>query len=164
MAVRLRWRGVSILAAALILFSACSSGASSHPITGATATTGPIVVTTNLASYTTGDAVGAIVTNSSKSNFYAQDGKSACTIVQLEKYDATSGEWKHVDLCNGSQATQVLMLAENSSVPYTLAPTSTSDVNAWDAGTYRVAVVYSTAADGATGVQEAHSAAFTING
>jgi hypothetical protein len=84
--------------------------------------------------------------------------------VQLEKYDTKTGAWTHVDLCNGSQATQVFMIAESSSVPFTLAPTSDSDVNAWDPGTYRVAVAYSTAADGATGIQEAHSTAFTING
>lgn len=164
MAVRLRWRGLSILAAALVLFSACASATTTRVATETTATTGPVTVTTNLASYTTGDAIGATVTNSSKSGYYTQDGKSACTIVQLQRFDSATGAWKNVDLCNGSQATQVLLIAENSSVPFTLAPTSTSDVNSWVAGTYRVAVSYTTEVDGATKAQEAHSAAFKVTG
>lgn len=162
MAVRLRWRGLSILAAALVFFSACASATTSRPVTETTATTGSVTVTTNLPSFTTGDAIGATVTNSSKSDFYTQDGKSDCTIVQLERFNATTGAWTPVDLCNGAQATQVLLIAENSSVPFTLAPTSASDVNSWESGTYRVAVFYTTQADGATQVQEAHSAAFKI--
>ncbi len=164
MAVRLRWRGVFILAAALVLFSACASATASHPLTGTTATAGPVTVTTNLASYTTGEAIGVVVTNSSKTGYYTQDGKSACTIVQLELFDTKTGAWKPVDLCNNGQATQTFLLAESSSVPYTLAPTSTSDLNTWQSGTYRVSVTYSTQADGVTNPQTAHSAAFVIKG
>jgi len=162
MTAPLRWRGWLFLAAALFLFSACSTATVSHPITGVTATTGPVTVTTNLPHYTTGDAIGAIVTNNSKSQYYTQNGKSACTTVQLEVYDASSGTWKRVAPCNGGQPTQTLLIAESSSVPYTLAPTSQSDPNAWQPGTYRVSVTYSSQPDGITNPQEAHSAAFTV--
>lgn len=164
MAVRLRWRGLSVLAAALVFFSACSSATTSRAVTGVTATTGPIVLTTNRPSYTTGDAVGVTVTNVSKSSFYTQDGKSSCTIVQLQRFDSVSGVWKPADPCNGAQAARALLIAEHSSIPFTLAPTSASDVNAWEPGTYRVAVFYTTRADGVSATQEAHSAAFTITG
>lgn len=162
--MRLHWRGLLILAAALVLFSACASASSTHPITGVTATTGPVTVTTNQATYTVGDPIGAVVTNNSKTDYYTQDGKSACTVVQLEQYDAKNGAWVRVDTCNASQATQTLLIAESSSVPYTLAPTSGADLNAWQPGTYRVSVTYTTQADGITSPQEAHSAAFTVKG
>ncbi len=162
MALRLRLRGWLILAAALVLFSACANASASIPATGTDATTGPVTITTNLAMYATSDAIGVTVTNNSKSDYYTQDGKSACTIVQLERYDTTAGKWILVDLCNASQATQVLVIAQSSSVPYTLAPPSTTDLNAWQPGSYRVLVSYSIQADGATNLQEAHSADFNI--
>ena len=162
MALRLRWRGLSALATALLFFSACSSATTSHAVAGATATTGPITLTTNRTSYTSGDAVGVTVRNSSKSSFYTQDGKSSCTIVQLQRFDSVSGVWKAVDPCNGAQAARALLIAENSSVPFTLAPTSVSDINTWEPGTYRVVVLYTTKPDGVSATQEAHSAVFTI--
>ncbi len=162
MAVRLHWRGLLIVAAALTLLSACAVGGASHPIAGATATTGPVTVTTNLPTYTTGDAVGATVTNSSTTDFYAQDGQSACTIVQVEQYNGKTGAWTPVDACHNGQTTQILVVAQGTAVPYTLAPTSASDVNAWQPGTYRISITYSTQADGVTSPQVAHSAAFKV--
>lgn len=165
MALRQRWRGLLMLPVALLLvslFSACASPSSTHSITGAAATTGPVTVTTNLSTYTSGEPVGATVTNSSKSEYYTQNGKSGCTIVQLEQFNTQKGLWSPVDICNGSQATQTLTIGESTSVPYTLAPSSSSDPNAWQPGTYRVSVSYSTQGDGITSPQEAHSAAFTI--
>lgn len=164
MAVRPRLRGLLILAVALVLFSACATAGGSHPLSGATATTGPITVTTNLASYTVGDAIGVIVTNSSKTEFFTQDGKSACTVVLLERYDTQKATWTRMDPCNNGQATQTFAIAENSSVPYTLAPNSSGDPNAWQSGTYRLTVTYSSQPDGISNPQEAHSAAFAVKG
>ncbi|MDE3230675.1 MAG: hypothetical protein KGO05_12420 [Chloroflexota bacterium] len=164
MVLRPRWYGALILVAALALLAACGGGSSSRAVNGAAATAGPVTITTNFATYTTGDAVGVTVMNASKADYYAKDGASACTIVQLERYNTGSGVWDKVDACNGSQQVQVYVIAQGSAVPYTLAPTSPSDVNSWEAGTYRIAVSYSTASDGATQVEEAHSAAFTIKG
>lgn len=162
MDVRPRWYGALILVAALALLAACGNGMTSRQISGATATTGPITITTNLATYTTGDAVGATVSNTSTSDYFAKDGNSGCTIIQLQKYDASTGAWAKADLCVGSQQVQVFVIAKGSAVPYTLAPTSPSNVNSWDPGTYRISVSYSTQSDGVTKLVEAHSAAFTI--
>ncbi len=162
MGLRQRWRGLLMLTVALVLFSACASTTTTRPVVGAAATTGPITVTTNLSTYTSGEPIGATVTNSSKSDYYTQNGKSGCTIVQLEQYNAKTSVWTPLDTCNGSQATQTLAISEGTSVPYTLAPASTADPNAWQTGTYRVSVLYTTQADGVTSPQEAHSAAFTI--
>jgi len=151
-----------MLTVALVLFSACASTTTKLPVVGTAATTGPISVTTNLSTYTSGEPIGATVTNSSKSDYYTQNGKSSCTMVQLEQYNAKTSAWTPVDSCNGSQPTQTLAIAEGTSVPYTLAPASTTDPNAWQPGTYRVAVQYTTQVDGVTNPQEAHSAAFTI--
>jgi hypothetical protein len=159
-----RWRGWLILVATLLLVSACSTGRHVHAITGATATAGPVTVTTNLATYTTGDAIGATVTNSSKSDFYAQTGKSGCVIIQLEKFDAASGNWTRLDGCNGASPTTTLVIAEGTSSPFTLAPSSSADLNAWQPGTYRISVTYTTQADGVTDPQVAHSAAFKVTG
>jgi hypothetical protein len=164
MVVRPRWYGALILVAALALLAACGVGPTSHSISGVTATTGPVTITTNLATYTTGDAVGVTVTNASKSDYFAKDGNSGCTIVQAQRYNSGTGAWDPVDTCMGSQQIQVYVIAKGASVPYTLAPTSSSDVNSWDTGTYRISVSYSTNADGVTQAQEAHSAAFTITG
>ena len=159
-----RWRGWLILVATLLLVSACSTGGSAHAVTGATATTGPVTVSTNLSTYSTGDAIGAIVTNTSKSDYYTQSGKSGCVIIQLEKFDAASGQWDHLDGCNGASPKQTLVIAESTSSPFTLAPTSSADLNAWQPGTYRISVTYTTQADGLTNLQEAHSAAFKVTG
>lgn len=164
MALRPRWYGALILVAALASLAACGGGTTLHAISGATATTGPVTITTNLATYTTGDAVGVTVTNASKSDYFAKDGNSGCAIVQLEKYNAGSGAWAKVDACVGSQQVQVYVIAKGSAVPYTLAPTSASDVNSWEAGTYRISVSYSAESDGVTKALEAHSAAFSISG
>jgi hypothetical protein len=164
MTAPLRWRGWLILAATLVLFSACATTSTLHPITGASATTGPVTVTTNLASYTTSDAIGATVTNTSKTAYYTRNGKSACTVVQLERFNTATGKWTPVDACAAAQQAQPLTIAASSAIPYTLAPTSANDVNAWQAGTYRIVVTYSTQADGVTNPQQARSAAFTVKG
>ena len=164
MTAPLRWRGWLILAATLLLFSACASNSTLHPITEASATTGPVTVTTNLASYTTSDAIGVTVTNTSKTAYYTRNGKSACTVVQIERFNAATGKWTPVDACAAGQQAQPLTIAASSSIPYTLAPTSASDANAWQAGTYRIVLTYSTQADGVTNPQQARSAAFAVKG
>lgn len=159
-----RWRGWLILVAALCLFSACSTGTKTHPIAGASATTGPVTVTTQFTSYTSVDAVGVTVANTSTTDFYATDGKSGCTLVQVELYDPAKGVWKNVDGCGVNQPAQVFAIAHGASTPYSFAPTSPADVNSWQPGTYRVSVTYSAQPDGISNPQEAHSAAFTVKG
>lgn len=163
MALRLRWQGWLVVVVALLLLSGCATTTGKTTIEGSKATTGPVVVTTDLASYPTGQVIGVLVTNGSATNYYTRDGKSGCSVVQLEQYNSGTGKWTNVDPCVGASAIQTLTIAPSTGVPYTLAPNSPADVNAWQAGTYRVAVLYSTAGDGATNAQEAHSAAFTVH-
>ena len=164
MAARLRWRGWLLLIATTLLVSACSSACPSHPISGATATAGAVTVTTNASTYSINDAIGVIVTNNSKSDFYTQKGKSGCAIVQLEQYSATTGQWTRLDGCNGAAPTQTLVISAGSSVPFTLAPTSSADQNAWQPGTYRLSISYTTQSDGISGSEVAHSASFKVKG
>lgn len=163
MALRLRWQGWLVLVTALVLFSGCASSSGKTTVEGTKATTGPVVVTTDLATYPAGQAIGVIVTNASSTNYYARDGKSGCSLVQLERYDSGSRKWIAMDPCVGVQTVQTLTIAPSTAVPYTLAPNSPADPNSWQTGQYRVSVQYSTAADGTASAQEAHSAAFTIH-
>jgi len=137
-------------------------GTTSKPPAGVTATKGPVTVTTNLSAYSVNDAIGVTVSNTAATDYYAASGKSACVIIQLERYNTTKGVWEAVDACPTPQTGQIFALAKNSQQPFTLAPTSSADSNAWDAGLYRVTVTYSANSDGATNAQQAHSAAFNV--
>lgn len=163
MALRLRWQGWLVLVTALLLFSGCASSSGKTTIEGTKATTGPVIVTTDMATYPSGQAIGVIVTNGSSTNYYSHDGKSGCSVVQLERYDSGARKWIAMDPCVAVQSVQTLMIASSTVVPYTLAPNSPTDANSWQTGQYRVSVQYSTATDGSTNAQEAHSAAFTIH-
>lgn len=142
--------------------AACGSGTVSKPTIVTTATTGPVTVTTNLRAYSVNDAIGVTVINTSTTDYYTVNGKSACVIIQLERYNTTKGVWEPVDSCPSQGTTQTFAIAKNSQQQFTLAPVSSADANAWEAGLYRVSVTYSANSDGATSPQQAHCAAFNI--
>lgn len=165
--MRVRWRGLRWLASGVwlmcvVALSACASGSGSAPATGTTATTGPVTVTTDLKAYGVSDAIGVTVSNTSASDYFSVTGKSACVIIQLERFDAAKGSWTSVDPCDSHAAGQVLVIAKNSQQPFTLAPQSASDPNAWAPGLYRVTLTYSAKSDGVTSVQRASCAAFNV--
>ncbi|MGH2502258.1 MAG: hypothetical protein ACRDID_07055 [Ktedonobacterales bacterium] len=165
--MRVRWRGAWLFAPlvgllCLTALTACASGTSGKAVPGSTATTGPITVTTNLTGYTVNDAIGVTVSNTSSADYFAVDGKSSCVIVQLERYNSAKGVWAPMDLCALVITVQTFAIAKDSQQQFTLTPSSSSDPNSWDAGLYRVSVVYSAKNDGVTGAQQAHCAAFTI--
>ncbi len=159
------WRGCALmlgtLACVLLAMSGCGSGTAT--ITPPTATPGPITITTDLSSYSVSQAIGVTVTNTSRTPYYVQNDHSACSIVQLQRYVGGATGWASVDPCNTLQATQVLSITAGLQEPFTLAPTSPGDPNAWDGGIYRVQVGYTTNPDGSTGLQFAYSAGFTIH-
>ncbi len=166
--MNLRRRGTRLLALLISLvfigaLSACMGGAKTKPPMGTTATTGPVIVTTNLGAYTVNDAIGVTVVNTTSTDYFAISGKSACVIIQLERYNATRGVWEAVDSCAPHGSAQVFTIAKNSKQQFTLAPNSSSDPNAWESGLYRVTVTYSTNTDGVTNIQQAHCAAFEIS-
>ena len=166
--MRVHWRGTWLMASLMGLvcmtaLAACGSGTVSKPPTETAATTGPVTVTTNLSAYSVNDAIGVIVSNTSTTtDYYTVNGKSACVIVQLERYNTTKGVWEPVDNCPSQGTAQTFAIAKNSQQQFTLAPVSSADANAWEAGLYRVTVTYSANSDGATSPQQARCVAFNI--
>lgn len=165
--MRVRWQGFRWLASCawlvcVVALSACASGSGSAPVSGTAATTGPVTVTTDLKAYGANDAIGVTVSNTSSSDYYSVSGKSGCVIIQLERFDTAKGAWVPVDPCDSHAAGQVLVIAKSSQQPFTLAPQSASDPNAWAPGQYRVTVMYSANSDGVTSAKRASCAAFNI--
>jgi hypothetical protein len=141
--------------------SACTSNSWSG---GAlpTATAGGIRVAVGRTQYGVTDPVGVTVTNTtSNQTYYAISGKSGCTYLQLQEYDSSKKGWVNVFGCPGANPT-ALEITPQISEPFTLAPNSSSNQNAWDPGTYRVVLLYSTGSDGISNPTVAYSAAFTI--
>lgn len=149
--------------AALLVLTACAGGPTSAAIPGSTATKGPITVTTNLTTYSVNDAIGVTVSNTSSTDYFTESGKSACVIIQLERYNPASSKWTATDQCVEKSAAQTLAIAQGTKEQFTLAPTSSADPNAWLTGLYRVSVIYSAKDDGVTDPQLANCAAFRIS-
>lgn len=148
---------------ALLLLAGCSFG-NQQPGPALKASSGPIRLTTDLSSYATGQAIGVTVTNTSKQTYYTLDNRSGCSIVQMQQYNSGKKQWVSVDGCQGYGAPQALEITPNLVEPFTLAPTSSGNGNAWDTGTYRVVLAYSTNPDGTSDETLAYSAGFTIHG
>jgi len=161
---RMAWRLALTcgLLATLALASACNAKTPSTIIP--TATPGAIQLTTDLASYSVSQAIGVMVANTSKStSYYTQDGRSNCSIVQLDQYVGGKTPWVAVDPCASINPPQTLQLSPGIQEPFTLAPTSTSSPNAWAAGEYRVEISYTTQKDGVSQIVIAYSTGFTIH-
>lgn len=163
----IHWRETRLLSSLIglicvTLLAACGGGTGSKPPVATAATAGPVTITTNLSAYSVSDAIGVTVINNSSTDYFAISGKSACIIVQLERYNTTKGVWETVDPCPSQGTAQTFAIAKNSQQQFTLAPTSSTNSNAWVAGLYRVAVTYSASEDGVSNAQQAWCAAFNI--
>ena len=158
----LRFSSLVALAAILALGSlAACSGSSGAGKPLPTATAGGIQIVVSQAQFTSSDPVGVTITNTSNHTYYALSGRSGCTFLQLQELDATKNSWVSVVGCQAANPT-ALAITPQLSEPFTLAPTSLGDANAWDPGTYRVALLYSVSSDGSSSPLLAFSAAFTI--
>src|SRR5262249_2879177 len=105
-----------------LLLSGCALGATpTGPIP--TATSGDLRPPTAGRSYGTHTPVGLTLVNGSGGDFYAVDGRSGCTIVQLQRYDAGRKEWISVDGCPTPGQPHVLVIHAGMREPFTLAPT-----------------------------------------
>ena len=160
------WRRAALLPSLLLvpllvlLLSGCALGATpAGPIP--TATSGDLRLSTDGGSYGTHTPVGLTLVNGG-GEYYAVDGRSGCTIVQLQRYDAARKEWLSVDGCATPGQPRVLVIHAGMREPFTLAPTSASDANSWESGMYRVAAAYSANSDGVSGERIAYSAGFMI--
>jgi hypothetical protein len=145
----------------VLLLSGCALGATpTGPFP--TATSGDLRLSTARGSYGTHTPVGLTLVNGSGGDYYAVDGRSGCTIVQLQRYDAARKDWLSVDGCTTPGQPHVLVIHAGMREPFTLAPTSASDANSWESGVYRVAAAYSANSDGVSGERIAYSAGFMI--
>lgn len=162
MRTRLR-RYAPLLPLTLLLVTGCAFWATpTGPVP--TATGGDLRLTTDRGSYGTHTPVGLTLVNASNGDYYAVDGRSGCTIVQLQRYDDQRNEWLSVDGCTTPSQPHILLIRAGMREPFTLAPTSASDTNSWESGLYRVAAAYSANGDGVSGERIAYSAGFTIDG
>ena len=166
--MRVHSRGAWLAPFALALIcavgvAACGAGPTSKSPSGVSATSGPITIATNLTTYTINDAVGVTVSNTAPTDYFANSGKSECTIIQVERYVSSRGVWAPVDTCQSQDGAQTFAIAQHSQQQFTFTPTSSADPNAWQPGLYRVILMYSSNTDGASNAQEARCVAFTIN-
>ena len=129
-----------------------------------TATKATLAITMQNREFATSEPLGILVKNIGSADVYALDGLSACTVLQLQQYDSDMKAWVAADGCRETVQPRVLVIHAGMSEPFTLAPTSRGDPNSWDSGTYRIAITYTTHADGKTGAQTAYSPGFTISG
>lgn len=143
------------------LLAGCASGTTAT-VAIPTGTAGNIRIVSDRNSYSISDPVGITISNVSSTDEYAVTGRSACTFLQLEAWDAQAKHWTAVDPCVGSQSAQATLIRSGMQEPFTLTPSSPSNSNAWAPGEYRVALSYSAQSNGTSGAQVAYSAGFTI--
>jgi hypothetical protein len=110
------------------------------------------------------DPLGVLVKNTGKSDVYALNGNSRCTILQLQQYDASKRTWMTVNRCRDVLQPIALAIRAGMSESFTLAPGSSSDPNTWQSGEYRIALIYSSQIDGKTSAETAYSQGFMISG
>ena len=155
-----RWMaGFSLVV--LILLAGCQAN-SKNAVAAAKATTGPVRIVLDHSAYGVSDPIGVTVSNVSKDLYYTIDGKSACTMLELQQYDSAKKQWAMVSGCTIAEPLNALQMPAGISEPFSLTPGSSSNEDAWQSGTYRVAVLYSANPDGKTDAQTAYSATFAI--
>jgi hypothetical protein len=159
------WLAPLVIGIIPLLATCAGSSAKSVTIPIPTASSGAVTLTPDRPSYTTHQPIGITVANTGKTPYYAKDGLSACTYIQLEWYDAAKQTWTPVDGCTGVNTPAARLIAPNSSLPYTLAPgDSPTDANAWVAGVYRVALTFSKSQDLSGSATTAYSTGFQVSG
>lgn len=128
-----------------------------------TATTLSVRIATDRSQYGISRPIGVTVQNTSGTTYYATDGHSACTIVQLQQL--VKGVWQDMMPCASGQTPNVLTVAPRLSEPFTLAPgNNPNDANAWTPGIYRVALSANAKPDNTGQEIQAYSAAFQVIG
>ena len=138
------------LAAILALGSlAACSGTSVMSKLLPTATAGDIKILVSQTQFNVSDPVGVTVTNTSNQTFYAVNGRPAAPSCSCKSRIPAKNSWVSVSGCPAASPTP-LAITPQLSEPFTLARTSPSNENAWDPGTYRVALLYSASSNGSS--------------
>jgi hypothetical protein len=160
-------RRAPALVAVLLLsgaLAACASQAAAR-VALPTPTASAIQLTLDRTAYTTSQPIGVTVTNTSKQDYYAVDGLSACTFLQLQFYDPVKKTWVGTDGCSSPNPPTPRLISAHLAEPLTLPPGNAPDNgNVWATGMYRVAVRYGTHTDGSGDVEIAYSPGFQIAG
>ncbi|HEY7348985.1 MAG TPA: hypothetical protein VH599_11800 [Ktedonobacterales bacterium] len=174
------FRFLALLALALFALAACrapaqtgagNTGVTTSEQTGtATATATPegkpapgaVTLVLNKSSYGPGETIEVTIKNGLKTEIFAADHRTSCTLVQLQRLE--SGTWHSEGFCKLETATRFVALAPGSSTLQALA--AGKGLNAtgpWPAGTYRVAFMYQAGSDEAPASQGlVYSANFVI--
>lgn len=152
---------VAGLIALTVVGTGCQSSTGNAQVVP-TATKGNVVITLDRDSYGPSQPFGVTVTNNGKKNYYAVDSHSTCTILEVQIYLPDKKQWATLDPCLSGATPRPILLKADQAVPYTFAPLSASDPNAWAPGTYRVMLAYSANADGTTDAAVAYSRGFTV--
>ena len=146
---------------ALVGAAGCGSQGGHH-IVLPPGTTFSVMLTTDRPTYGVSQPIGVTVQNTSGTAYYAQDGRSACTIVALQ--ELVRQTWRDEMPCVSGQSPTILLVAPHSSVPFTLAPgNALDDPNSWAAGIYRVALIVNTKPDNTGSAIQVYSAAFQVS-
>ncbi len=163
---RRSWHLATVLASvtlcAAFALVGCASSSTTTAIPNPTASPGALKISVEHPTYLTSEPIGATVTNSGQTDAYAVDGHFACTIISLQRYDTKTRKWVSLDTCPPTHNVQSYQIPRGLVEPFTLAPTSPTNANTWDAGTYRVALTYSGSGDGKTNPITIYSAGFTV--
>jgi len=151
-----------VLLLGLVVLAACSqfdANGKSLP----TPTVGAIVITLDRGGYTSSQPIGVNVNNASKQNVYALDGRSGCTFLQLEIFNADKTIWTTTYPCHSLDPVRSLLIPAGVNEPFSLTPGNNgADTNQWLPGTYRVSLRYGTQSDASGEVQTAYSRGFKI--
>lgn len=161
--MRGRWHALAAAWAltAVLALAGCGQTSTVSAATIPTATTSTLTVTTNRTSYASADPIGVTVANRTSTTYYAVDGHTGCTILQLQRFDATTKTWQNVNNCGDASAAQTQVIATGTAEPFTLAPGATTSANDWNPGIYRVGVQVSAQSDGSKPLF-AYSAGFRV--
>lgn len=155
---------VGVLLVALAALAACTQS-SVKGTALPTPTTGAIEISIDRPSYTAAQPIGVSVANNGKQGVYALNGRTGCTFLQLELYNATKKTWSPTAPCGTVDPVRALLIPAGVREPFTLPPgNSSADANSWVPGTYRISLQYGTQSDAGGNVQAAYSSAFQITG
>ena len=104
---------------------------------------------------------GITLLNASSGTYYALDGHSDCTIVELQML--VGADWQTIMPCSSASPPRALAISAHLAEPFTFAPGNARDnPNAWATGTYRVLLSVATKPDGTGGALVVYSAGFRV--
>lgn len=106
------------------------------------------------------DSIAVVVSNGLSQTIYVTDHHSSCTILTVELQ--ASGTWQPIENCTLGMATRMVPIAPGATMTIQLTPGDGIRNSAWQQGTYRVTMAYSTSAEAALPPATVTSAPFTI--